>query len=140
VGYIVFAFLFIFFAFIFMQKSFGVIQYDLKDYGGDAKIRGKQDAFDYIYKDARGQQFGLFVFSPPVYTYPYDYLASWYGKSKYGYLPTTSKKGLFYLLIEVDGSKPWSYVGWEQTVIKEGEVVSFKKLPSGLIIEKRFGK
>lgn len=139
-GKILFTFLLIFFAYAFMQKSIGVIQYDLKDYGGDAKIRGKQDAFDYIYKDAKGEKFGLFVFSPPVYTYPYDYLAQWYGKSKYGYLPSASKDGLFYLLIEVDGSKPWSYKGWQQTVIKTGDVVSTKKLPSGLIVEKRVSK
>lgn len=112
--------------------------YDYKDYGGDAKIKGRLDAVDYIYKDAGGKQFGLLVFSPPIYTYPYDYLIWWHGKRKYGYIPNQEKKGTFYLLIEVDGSKPWSYKGWLETVIKTGTILETKELPSGFIIQKRY--
>lgn len=110
---------------------------DLSDYGGTAKIRGKIDAIDYIYKDAKGKPFGLFVFTPPVYTYAYDYLLWWYGERKYHYLPYQEKRGTFYLLIERDGSKPWSYKGWLETVIKIGKVIYTKKLPSNFIIQKR---
>ncbi len=108
-------------------------------YGGTAKVKGKIDAFDYIYKDAHGKKFSLFIFSPPIYTYPYDYLLQWYARKKYGYLPTQEKKGLFYLLIEPDRSKPWSYKGWLETVIKTGTVLPTKVLePSGFIVQKRF--
>lgn len=110
---------------------------DYFDYGGTAKIKGKIDAIDYIYKDAGSQKFGLLVFSPPVYTYPYDYLIWWYGEKKYGYIPHKEKKGLFYLLIEKDLGKPWSYEGWLKTVIKTGKVLETKTLPSGFIIQKR---
>jgi hypothetical protein len=44
---------------------------------------------------------------------------------------------VFYLLIEPDGAKPWSYKGWEETVVKTGTVVWQKTLPSGFIVEKR---
>jgi len=111
--------------------------YDISDYGGVAKLNGKVDAIDAIYKDAKGEPFGLFVFSPPVYVYPYDYVAWWYGNRKYGYLPTQSKEGLFYLLIEPDPNKPWTYKGWIETVIKSGNVDWIKTMPSGFIIEKR---
>lgn len=137
-GKYVFSFLSLFFLIVAIPANAKMITYDLKDYGGDAKIKGKEAAIDYIYKDANGQKFGLLVFSPPVYTYPYDYLLVWYGQKKYGYTPTQSKKGLFYLLIEVDPAKPWSYQGWIQTVIKSGKVISEAKLPSGLIVQKRF--
>lgn len=113
---------------------------DLNDYGGDAKIKGKIDAIDYIYKDAKNQKFGLLIFSPPVYTYPYDYILAWYAEKKYQYIPHKEKKGLFYLLIEVDYGKPWSYNGWIETVIKTGKVVKTEKLPSGFIIQKRIGE
>lgn len=114
-----------------------VYSYDINDYGGDAKIKGRIDAIDYIYKDAKKENFGLLVFSPPVYTYPYDYLLWWYGEKKYGYKPNQNKKGLFYLLMEKDASKPFSYKGWMETVVKTGEVIETKQLPSGFIIQKR---
>ncbi len=111
--------------------------YDYPDYGGIAKIRGKIDVLDFIYKDANKKPFGLLVFSPPVYTYPYDYLLWWYGKAKYDYIPYKEKKGTFYLLMEPDPSKPWSYKGWLETVIKDGKVEWTKTLPSGFVVQKR---
>lgn len=110
---------------------------DLNDYGGTAKLKGKIDAIDFIYNDANKKPFGLLVFSPPVYTYPYDYLIWWRGQKKFGYTPYKNKKGIFYLLIEKDNSKPWSYKGWEETVVKTGKVIFTKTLPSGFIVEKR---
>jgi len=110
---------------------------DLRDYGGTAKIQGKLDAIDYIYQDAKGKQFGLLVFTPPVYTYAYDYLVWWYGQRHYHYLPYQEKKGSFYLLIEPDNAKPWTYKGWLETVIKTGKVIETKTLPSGFIVQKR---
>lgn len=110
---------------------------DYNDYGGDAKIRGKIDAVEYIYHDAKKKKFNLLVFTPPVYTYAYDYVIWWYGKTKYNYVPSTEKKGIFYLLIEKDPGKPWSYEGWLETVIKTGNVVYTKTLPSEFIVQKR---
>ncbi len=114
--------------------------YDYKDYGGDAKIKGKINLIDEIYKDAKGEKFGLLVFSPPIYTYPYDYVIWWHGSKKYHYIPHQEKKGLFYLAIEKDGSKPWTYKGWLETVIKTGKVIETRQLPSGFILEKRIGE
>lgn len=112
-------------------------QKDYKDYGGMVKVKGKLDAIDYIYRDARNRSFGLFIFHPPVYTDPYDYLIWWYGGRKYNYIPRKEKEGTFYLLIEPDRSKPWSYRGWLETVIKTGKILYTKELPSGFIIQKR---
>lgn len=133
-----FILIFIFLVFSSIPTYIKMIGFDLHDYGGDAKIIGKEDALDYIYTDAGKQNFGLLVFSPPVYTYPYDYLLNWYAKKKYSYVPPAEKKGLFYLLIEVDPAKPWSYKGWIETVVKSGNLVSETKLPSGFIVQKRF--
>ncbi len=110
---------------------------DFLDYGGTAKIKGKIDAIDFIFNDAKGKKFGLLVFSPPVYTYPYDYLIKWYSAKKYSYLPKQEISDEFYLLIEPDPVKPWSYQGWIKTVVKAGKEVKTVTLPSGFIIQKR---
>lgn len=120
-----------------------VIQFyraDVYDFGGTHKIKGKLEVIDAIYQDAKGEKFGLLIFTPPIYTYAYDYLLWWHGEKKYLYLPHRGEKGLFYLLIEPDPHKPWSYKGWLETVIKEGEILETKELPSGFIIQKRFMK
>lgn len=115
-------------------------QVDYYDHGGTGKIKGKIETIDYLYQDAAGEEFNLLVFTPPVYDYPYRYLLQWYGQKKYGYLPGEEKKGLFYLWIEQDGAKPWSYKGWLQTVIKTGEVQEEVTLPNGFIIQKRYAQ
>ncbi len=115
-----------------------MISYDLYDYGGDAKIQGKLDAINYVYNDAESNDFGVLVFSPPVYIYPYEYLFLWKGKSQYGYMPPFEKKKITYLIIEVDPAKPWSYKGWLETVIKDGKVLQTTTRKSGLIIQKRY--
>lgn len=119
------------------MNAYKVYSADVKDYGGDAKIAGKIDAIDYIYNDAKGKPFNILFFSPPVYTYPYDYLLWWHGKKQYNYVPGNEKKGTVYLLIEQDHTKPWSYKGWLETVIIEGRVEKTLTLPSGLIVQKR---
>ena len=111
--------------------------YDFFDYGGREKILGKKAAVDFVYNNAKGKPFSVFTFMPPIYTYPYDYLFQTYGKQKYGYLPGSVKKGLVYLIIEKDESKPWTYKGWLETVIVDGEIIQTTTLPSGQIIQIR---
>lgn len=121
----------------FIIGKLNTLYFNPPDEGGTAKIKGKKEAIDYIYKDADGRPFGLLVFTPPVNTDAYDYLIWWYGNNKYNYLPYREKKGTFYLLIEIDSSKPWSYKGWLETVIKSGKVIETKTLPSGFVVQKR---
>jgi hypothetical protein len=112
-------------------------RYDLNDLGGVEKIKGKKIAIDYIYRDAKGKPFSEFTFMAPIYTYPYDFLFKTYGRATYGYVPGSEKKGLVYLIIEPDGSKPWTYKGWLETVIVGGDIVETKTLFTGHIIQKR---
>lgn len=127
----------VYFSGIYYFHTINAYTRDYSDYGGTAKIKGKIDAIDYIYKQSRGKEFGMIVFTPPVYTYAYDYLIWWYGQKKYNYIPHKEKKGTFYLLIEKDPGKPWSYEGWLKTVIKSGKIEWTRELPSGFIVQKR---
>ncbi|MCX6791895.1 MAG: glycosyltransferase family 39 protein [Candidatus Gottesmanbacteria bacterium] len=112
-------------------------RYDLNDLGGVEKIKGKKIAIDYIYRDANGKPFSEFTFMAPIYTYPYDYLFKTYGRDTYGYVPGNEKKGLVYLIIEPDNSKPWTYKGWLETVIVGGKILQTTTLPTGHIVQKR---
>jgi hypothetical protein len=132
--------LFIVFIITAMFNALTTWQHDFNDFGGTSKIKGKEMALDYIYNDAKGEHFGLIAFDPAVYTYAYDYLTWWYGNNKYGYIPHQRKEGVVYLLIEKDPSKPWSYQGWLQTVIKTGTVLETRELPNGAIVQKRVFK
>ncbi|MCL4359710.1 hypothetical protein M1555_00445 [Patescibacteria group bacterium] len=118
-------------------NAYTTVRRDFSDFGGTHKIQGKEQAIDALYKDAGYKPFHLMVFTPAVYTYAYDYLFGWYGTKRYGFVPAEGKSKTFYLLIEPDPEKPWSYKGWLETVIKTGTVVSTKTLPSGFIIQKR---
>ena len=129
----------VFLSIIFTNYTISQYRHDYNDYGGDAKIKGKKEVIDFIYHDANGKKFGLLIFSPPVYTYPYDYLLNWYAQKKYGYKPDKSMDGTFYLLIQVDPYKPWSYNGWLETVVKSGKIEKTVKLPNGFIVQKRTG-
>jgi hypothetical protein len=110
---------------------------DYFDYGGWHKIKGKLDALDVIYQDAEGKPFNVLVYTPPVYTYAYDYLFQWYGAKKYSYVPGKDATGTFYLLMEEDTSSARGHIGWMETVVKTGDVVWTHTLPSNLIIQKR---
>lgn len=121
----------------FIQSSYRFWKNDYPDYGGTAKIRGKVDAIDFIFSDAKERNFGLFFFTPPVYTYAYDFVNWWWGGGHYGYIPPKEKKPVFYLLAEPDSEKPWTYKGWMETAITGGTIVNTWTLPSGFIVQKR---
>lgn len=110
---------------------------DPPDLGGTAKIKGKVDAIDSIYRDANGKEFGLLVFTPPVLTDAYDYLIWWRAKVNHRPIPPKEKLQTFYLLMEPDGANPGSHIGWMETVIKTGAIQKTVTLPSGFIIQKR---
>lgn len=121
----------------YVKQTQYFLKSDLYDYGGTHKIKGKIDALDHIFQDAKNNEFGLLVFTPPIYTYNYDYLLWWYGQRKYGYTPHSEKKGDFYLLIEPDQHAKWRHKGWLETVIKTGKVIKTEDLTSGFIVQKR---
>jgi len=121
----------------YIQGTYYSLTKELSDYGGTKKIKGKTDAIDAIYKDAGPEQFGLYIFTPPIYTYPYTYILWWHGQKQYGYIPPEEKKETFYLLIEPDPVVQWRHTGWIETVIKDGVIEKSWQLPSGFIIEKR---
>lgn len=120
--------------------------YVKKDEGGPTTYKNEVRVIDYLYQDAKGKKFAVFVYTPPIYNYAYQYLF-WWRSQKYGYLPTVTHKpeekdkdGLFYLIIEPDPERPWGPDGWKKTVIATGKVVWERTLPGDIILERREGE
>lgn len=44
-------------------------------------------AVDYVYRQAKGKNFRVYVYLPSVIDYPYQYLFWWHGRNKYGFVP-----------------------------------------------------
>jgi hypothetical protein len=52
---------------------------------GDAQeYRVQQQVVDWVYKQAQGEPFKVYTYTPLVHDYPYQYLFSWYGNKRYG--------------------------------------------------------
>ncbi|MBI2029504.1 hypothetical protein HYT02_03760 [Candidatus Gottesmanbacteria bacterium] len=58
----------------------------------------KKYILDFIYKDAQGKPFSVFVYAPSIYTFDYDYLFKWLGEDKYHYIPQENQN-ITYLII-----------------------------------------
>ncbi len=94
----------------------------------------KVKAIDRVYAKAAGKPFGLLIFTPPVYTYEYDYILWWHGQRKYHYVPTSTKESLYFVIVQPDAARPWTYNGWLETVVKPERPLKFDRLENGLLI------
>ncbi|HSW98167.1 MAG TPA: hypothetical protein VLF89_10155, partial [Candidatus Saccharimonadales bacterium] len=107
---------------------------------GTGIFKNEMNVINYLYKDAKGKPFSVFVYTPPVYDYAYQYLFWWAGTRMYNYVPGKSKDGLFYLIIEPDPERPLAPKGWKETVIKTGTVTWDKVFTGNITVEKRQGR
>jgi hypothetical protein len=75
-----------------------------------------------MYQDAKGRDFNVDVYVPPVIPYAYDYLFKWYGFQKYGFLPKEDHVELLYTLSEKDGAHPERLEKWMARQDKIGRI------------------
>jgi hypothetical protein len=100
---------------IFLVNNYDPLQYILKNKSdGEESISfvNQKAAIDWIYKDANGRDFNVDVYVPPVIPYAYNYLFTWLGTTKYGYLPKEEQIELLYTLYEVDPPNPDRLEAW----------------------------
>ena len=76
---------------IFYNALFGIFKFIFQDrfaVNNDPSLyKNEVAAVNYVYKNAKGENFKVFIFMPSVIDYPYQYLFWWIGKNKYGYIP-----------------------------------------------------
>ncbi len=58
-----------------------------------SSITTKKHIVDTIFLDDQDRRFTVFVYSPSIYTFDYDYIFAWYAKDKYLYMPDREIKG-----------------------------------------------
>lgn len=105
---------------------------------GDAAVYRNQIAVvDYIYKQAAGEKFNLIAYSPAVFSYPYDYLFSWYGPKKYNYAPSEKHQKLFFVIIEPDSQHPTILRDWLKLREKDGKIIKQQTVKGGVIVQTR---
>ena len=122
----------------------------------------QKKVIDWIYEDAKNQPFSVYVYTPPIYEFHYQYLFWWYAKSKFGYWPEdysylpgktdyvnfkdkynelqhqaqpAEKPAFFYLIME-DEPISKRIRSWKNN-FTESRLLFEKQFGPGLVIEKR---
>lgn len=105
---------------------------------GDASVYRNQIAVvDYVYKQAAGKPFNYIAYSPAVFSYPYDYLFSWYGPKKYKYTPAKEHQKLFFVIIEPEHERPVLLKDWLKLREKDGKIIKEQKVKGGVVVQTR---
>ncbi len=121
---------------------------------------GEIEVVNYIYQDSNDKPFKVYVFTPPIYDYAYQYLFWWRGKQneywpeEYSYLPGKTdyvpnkerynltqhktqgqqKTDIIYLIMEPKEGRGFS--GWYER-FSDTKLIEEKIMTSGLIVQKR---
>ncbi len=115
-----------FFFYLFFQSQIPTIQGYLTRGRSDINLKEQLQAIDWIYKDAKGKEFNVDVYVPPVIPFAYDYLFIWRGNQT-GINPSTEQVRLLYTLQENDYiDRLTSWFNRQDTIGKTIETVSFR--------------
>lgn len=105
---------------------------------GDAAVyRNQLAVLDYIYKEAKGEDFNYIVYTPPLHDYNYRYLLDWYGKKKYGYPPSQEKTALFFVILEPDYQFPQRLKDWLEIRRDDGKIIKEEIVKGGITVQTR---
>jgi len=133
------ALIFIFLA-LFLKDNLPIVRnYIVSGVDGPTTIAfgNQKQALDWIYQDAKGRDFNIDVYVPPVIPYAYDYLFKWYGGSRWGREPLAEKQiSLLYTLYEVDPPHPERLEVWLKRQATIGKVEE-EKAYGGIIVQRR---
>ena len=106
---------------------FGVVNLrSLKNYyqtGIGITLRAQLRAIDWIYQDAKGEEFNIDAYVPPQIFYSYSYLFRWYGQAEYGREPETRLVKNLYTLYEPDGEHPQFLQAWLKRQETIGKII-----------------
>lgn len=80
----VFIVIILFLQILFFKQNY--IDY-LKPSDNSSLLSNQMGVLDWIYTNSEGNGFNAYTYTNTFYDYPYQYLFTWYGGSKYGFLP-----------------------------------------------------
>lgn len=129
----------IYFLYLFLTNNLGVTWYKISDTGeneNSVAYLNQKKAIDWIYEDAKNEEFNVDVYVPPVIPYAYDYLFVWYGGSIKGREPSKETVPLLYTINEVDPPHPERLEAWLARQEGIGKVEASTKF-GGITVERR---
>lgn len=129
----------VYFIYLFLTNNAEILKYKLMDKGdGPDNISywAQKEAIDWIYKDAKGRDFNVDVYVPPVIPYAYDYLFKWLGTKKYKKEPIVENIPLLYLLYEQDHDHQERLNAWLTRQKGIGKVESESRF-GGITVQRR---
>lgn len=107
------------FVFIFLSQNISVIMFYLNTNTNAAEsitFESQKKAIEWIYRDAKNNNFNVDVYVPPVIPHAYDYLLKWYPTTtnfqKGKAIQLQSETPLLYTLFESDSSHPERIGAW----------------------------
>lgn len=100
-------------------------------------LEDRKQAIDFIYEKATGKPFVTLIYIIPYsQEQPWDYVFSWYGRQKYGYLPN-KEMGKIFIIYEPDYDFPYRLDSWLGKIEEDhGKVIANFKTHD-LTVEKR---
>lgn len=125
---------------VYMKElNFSISSISLKpSWEGDAAVyRNQLAVIDYVYQNASGNKFNYVTYTPAVHDYPYQYLFAWYGKNKYGYIPSKEKEKLFFLIIEPEYNHPFLLKEWFVIRANDGKKIKEEVVKGGIMVQNR---
>ncbi|MBX4205977.1 glycosyltransferase family 39 protein [Candidatus Microgenomates bacterium] len=124
---------------LFLINNFNPTKFVLtnpSDQPGAINYINQKQVIDWIYTDAKGQEFNVDIYVPPVIPYAYDYLFTWYGPKMFGYAPKKENIKLLYTLYEQDPPHPERLDAWLDRQKGIGKVLE-KYTSGGITVERR---
>jgi len=105
---------------------------------GDAAVyRNQLAVLDYIYEEAKGEDFNYIAYTPPLHDYNYRYLFAWYGSKEYGYPPSEEKARLLFVIIEPDYQFPQRVKEWLEVRRDDGQIREEAVVKGGIVVQRR---
>ena len=104
--------------------------------GNAAVYRNQLAVIDYVYSQAKGNNFKYVAYTPPVYDYTYQYLFLWYGPLKYQYSASV-KSDLAYFVLEPDLENQNRLTTWLMQRKGDGKIIKSKTVKGGIIVQTR---
>lgn len=129
----------LYFIYFFLVSNADVLEFKLGDRGdgpNSVAFVTQKKSIDWIYADAKGREFNVDVYVPPVIPHAYDYLFKWYGGSSHGREPKEELIPLLYTLYEVDPPHPDRLQVWLERQEGIGKVEEETRF-GGITVQRR---
>lgn len=134
-------FVFIFLT-LFLKQNIPSILYDMNnqlDGPNSVAFGNEKKAVEWVYQNAKGDEFNADEYVPPVIQYSYQYLFHWYDLQKKAVGYTEKNSPLLYTIYEVDPPHPERLEAWLSR--QEGIGIVQEKIRfGGITVERRVRK